>query len=117
MVRGSCRPEHFTEKAIRDIAISEFLKKITMAELTKGNMESAQVKVRMKDGREFDKFTDIARGDPRRPISKEELLAKYRMNIEFSNTVSVENAEIVLKMVEDLENLDSVRKLVDLLIA
>jgi hypothetical protein len=30
----------------------------------------------MKDGREFDRFTEIARGDPRNPISKEELLAK-----------------------------------------
>jgi len=39
------------------------------------------------------------------------------MNIEFSHTISKKNAEKVLKMVEDLENLDSVKKLVDLLIA
>lgn len=117
LVRGSSRPEHFTEEAIRDTAISDFIKKITMAELTEGNMESGRVKVIMKNGREFDRFTEIARGDPRNPISKEELIAKYRMNIEFSNTVSRENADIVLKMIEDLENLDNVRKLVDLLVA
>lgn len=117
LVRGSSRPEHFTEEAIRDTAISDFIKKITMAELTEGNMESGRVKVIMKDGREFDRFTEIARGDPRNPISREELLAKYRTNIEFSNTISGENAEKVLKMVEDLENLNSVKKLVDLLIA
>lgn len=118
LVRGSSRPEHFTEKAIRDTVISDFInQKITMAELTEGNMESGRVKVIMKDGREFDRFTEIARGDPRNPISRKELLAKYQTNIEFSNTVSGENAEKVLKMVEDLENINSVKKLVDLLIA
>jgi 2-methylcitrate dehydratase PrpD len=117
LVRGSSRPEHFTEEAIRDTAISDFLKKVTMADLTEGNMESGRVKVIMKDSREFDRFTEIAKGDPRNPISREELLAKYWMNIEFSHTISKKNAEKVLKMVEDLENLDSVKKLVDLLIA
>jgi 2-methylcitrate dehydratase PrpD len=118
LVRGSSRPEHFTEEAIRDTAISDIInQKIIMAELTEGNMESGNVKVVMKDSREFDQFTEIDRGDPRNQISREELLAKYRMNIEFSNTVSRENAEKVLKMVEDLGNLDSVKKLVDLLIA
>jgi 2-methylcitrate dehydratase PrpD len=116
LLRGSSLPEHFTEEAIRDPAISDFVKKITMAELTQGNMESGRVKVIMKDGREFDDFTDIARGDPRKPISREELLAKYWTNIEFSRTISRENAEAVIDIVEDLENLDSVRKLVNLLI-
>jgi 2-methylcitrate dehydratase PrpD len=80
-------------------------------------MESGRVKVIMKDGREFDVFTEIARGDPRRPVSKEDLLAKFRGNIEFSNNISIENGEKVLEIVEDLENLDSAQKLVDLLIA
>ncbi|OGN89708.1 MAG: hypothetical protein A2158_00405 [Chloroflexi bacterium RBG_13_46_14] len=118
LVRGSSRPEHYTEEAIRDTAISDFIKnKITMAELTQGNMESGRVKVIIKDGREFDVFTEIARGDPRRPVSKEDLLAKFRGNIEFSNTVTSENGKRILEMVEDLENLDNVQKLADLLIA
>ena len=117
LLRGSSLPEHFTEEAIRDPAITDFLKKVTMAELTQGNMESGRVKVIMKDGREFDEFTEIASGDPQNPISREELLAKFWTNIDFSRTVSRENAEKVVKMVENLENLDSVRKLADLLIA
>jgi 2-methylcitrate dehydratase PrpD len=87
-----------------------------MEELTQGNAESGGVKVIMKDGREFDEYTEIARGDPRNPLSKEELLDKYWTNIEFSRTISGENAEKVLKMIEDLENLDSVRELVNLLV-
>jgi len=118
LVRGSSRPEHFTETAIRDTAISDFIEqKMVTEKLTKGNTESGGVKVITKDGREFDQFAEIARGDPRLPISREELLAKYRTNIEFSGTVSGENAERVLGMVEDLENVDNVKKLADLLIA
>jgi len=75
------------------------------------------MRVRMKDGREFDESAEIARGDPRKPISREELLAKFWTNIDFSRTVSRENAGRFVKMVEDLENLDSVKRLVDLLVA
>jgi 2-methylcitrate dehydratase PrpD len=117
LLRGSSLPEHYTEEAIRDPAMANFVKKIKMAELTQGGMESARVKVRMKDGREFDEFTDIASGDPRNPISREQLMAKFWTNIDFSRTVTRGNAEKFVKMVEDLENLDSVKKLVDLLIA
>ncbi len=117
LLRGSSRPEHFTEEAIRDTKLSDFLKKVSMAELKEGNMESGRVRVVMKDGREFDKFIEIAKGDPRNPLSREELLAKFWMNIDFSRTITRKNAEKVVKLVEDLENLDSVKKLVDLLIA
>jgi 2-methylcitrate dehydratase PrpD len=117
LLRKGSRPEHYTEEAIRDPALAGFVKKMKMAELTQGGMESARVKVRMKDGSEFDEFTDIASGDPRNPISREQLMAKFWTNIDFSRTVSRENAEKFVKMVEDLENLDSVKKLVDLLIA
>jgi 2-methylcitrate dehydratase PrpD len=117
LLRGSSEPEHFTDSAIRDPAIRDFINhKINMAELTEGNGESARLHVIMQDGREFERFTEIAKGDPRNPVSRPELLAKYRANIKFSNTVSVENGEKIVKMVEDLENVDNVKKLVDLLV-
>ena len=117
LLRKGSRPEHYTDEAIKDPAIAHFVKKMKMAELTQGGMESARVTVRMKDGREFDEFTDIASGDPRNPISREQLMAKFWTNIDFSRTVTRKNAEKFVKMVEDLEHLDSVKKLVDLLIA
>ena len=116
LLRKSSLPQHFTVEAIRDPAIGELVKKITMAELTQGNMESGRVKVILKNGREFDEYTEIASGDPGNPISREDLLTKFWTNIDFSRTVSRENAGKVLNMVENLENLDSVRKLADLLI-
>jgi 2-methylcitrate dehydratase PrpD len=115
LLRGSSRPEHYTDEAIRDPAIADLTRKMRMAELTKGSTESARVKVRMKDGKEFDEFTEIAKGDPRNPISREELLGKFWMNIDLSRTVTRESAERFVKMVEDLENVASVKTVVDLL--
>jgi 2-methylcitrate dehydratase PrpD len=80
-------------------------------------MESSRLKVIMKDGREFVRYTEIAKGDPRNPISGKELLDKFWMNIDFSQTITRTNARKFVKMVEDLENLDSVKDLVDLIIA
>jgi 2-methylcitrate dehydratase PrpD len=117
LLRGSSRPEHFTEQAIRDPQIATLVKKIKMTELKEGNRESARVKVVLNDGREFGKYTEIASGDPRNPISKEQLLAKFWINIEFSKTISKENARKALDMIENLEKLDSVRKLIKLLVA
>jgi 2-methylcitrate dehydratase PrpD len=116
-LRGSSRPEHFTETAIRDPLITDFIHKIKMAELTEGSMESARIKVMLKDGREYDEYTPVAKGDPRNPISRQELLAKYYMNVDYSRTISRENAAKALNMIEDLENLDSIRKLTELLVA
>ncbi|MBN2240852.1 MAG: MmgE/PrpD family protein [Dehalococcoidales bacterium] len=117
LVRGDSLPEHYTDEAIQDPVISDFIRdRITMEDLTQGNMESGRVKVITKDGRELDKYTEIASGDPKNPVSQEYLLNKYRHNIEFSNTVSVANGEKVLEMIQNLEELDSVKKIVDLLV-
>ena len=59
----------------------------------------------------------IASGDPRNPISRQQMMAKFWTNIDFSRTVTRKNAEKFVKVVENLENLDSVKNLVDLLIA
>jgi 2-methylcitrate dehydratase PrpD len=118
LLRGSSRPEHYTEEAIKDSQIAIFTgNKMKMAELTHGNMESARVTVLMKDGTEFDEYTEIATGDPRNPISKQQLMDKFWMNIEFSKTISRKKAEKFIKSVNDLENVKSVKQIVDHLIA
>jgi len=117
LLRGSSLPEHFTEKAIRDPAVGELVQKMTMMELKEGNMESARVKLIMKDGSQLERFTEVARGDPANPLSREDLLAKFRTNIEFSRTVPSENAEKIIRMVDNLEKLDCIKRLVDLLVA
>jgi 2-methylcitrate dehydratase PrpD len=115
LLRKSVRPEHFTEEAIRDPRINALVNKFRMAELNEGGAESARIKIIMKDGREFSEFTYIARGDPQNPLSKDELITKFWINVEFSGMLPRENAEKALAVMENLEKLESVRKLVQLL--
>jgi hypothetical protein len=49
-------------------------------------------------------------------MSKEELLAKYWSNVDFSRTITRENAGKLLNILENLEDLDNVKRIVALVI-
>ncbi len=115
---GSVKPEHFTEKAIRDPRITDFIGKIKLTASPYVKFEAARLTVTLKDSREFTASCDAAKGDPRHnPMSKEEIIAKFWTNIEFSAKISKQKATKLLQMLEKLEKLDSVRKLIPLLVA
>jgi 2-methylcitrate dehydratase PrpD len=117
LLRGSVKPEHFSEESIRDPRINALIKKIKLAELPDAPTLSAKLSVKMKDGRELDEFNDSPKGDPlRNPMSKDEIIAKFMDNVDFSQKVSRDNAQKVLELLENLEKLDSVNKIVELLI-
>jgi 2-methylcitrate dehydratase PrpD len=71
----------------------------------------------MKDGRELTEAIKLARGDPGNPLSKDDILAKFWTNVEFCGRISTKKAQDFLNLVENLEELDSVRKLIPLLVA
>ena len=117
LLRGSVKPEHFSEESIRDPQINALIKKIKLAELPGARMLTAELKVKMKDGRELSEFNDSPKGDPvRNPMSKDEIIAKFKANVNFSQTVTKDNAEKALELLENLEELDSVNKIVELLV-
>jgi 2-methylcitrate dehydratase PrpD len=117
LLKKSVRPEHFTEESIRDPRINAFIKKVKLSAELPSSLEEARVRVTLQDGREFTEETRFARGDgTRNPISKEELLAKFRLNVDYSRTITGENAEKLLTLLENLEELDNVNRLVQLLV-
>jgi 2-methylcitrate dehydratase PrpD len=117
LVKKSVRPEHFTERAIGNPEIADFIKKIKLEVHPDVTFESARLKLIMKDGRELTGSQEIARGDPKNPISKDDILAKFWTNIEFCGRISREKAQAFLDMVANLEKLDSAKKLIPLLVA
>jgi 2-methylcitrate dehydratase PrpD len=117
LLKKSVRPEHFTEEAIRDPQINDFIKKIKLSTELNSGLEEARVKVTLQDGREFTEEARFAKGDrTRNPISKEELLAKFWLNVDYSRTIAAENAQRMLNLLENLEELDNVNRLVQLLV-
>jgi hypothetical protein len=72
----------------------------------------------MDDGTVFAAGTAFPKGDIyRTPLTTDEIRGKYRDNAAFSRTVSIENSERALEMVESLEEIDDVREITGLLVA
>jgi 2-methylcitrate dehydratase PrpD len=117
LLRGSSKPEHFSEAAIRDPQVNALIGKTRLAEMPGAPFLSAKLEVKMKDGRVFSEYTDTPLGDPQtNPLSKDAIKDKYRTNVDFSKTISRDNAEKVLELLANLEELDSVNKIVKLLV-
>jgi 2-methylcitrate dehydratase PrpD len=116
LLKKGVRPEHFSLETMRSPQVNDFLKKIKLSAVLPPG-ESAAVKVILKDGREFTEATETAKGDQlKNPISKQELIAKFWVNVDFSKTVSRANAEKVLSLIDHLEDLDNVNRIVQLLV-
>jgi 2-methylcitrate dehydratase PrpD len=117
LLRRSVKPEHFAEAAIRDPEVNALISRVRLAEMPGENTLSAELKVRMKDGREFSEFTDTPKGNPENPMTRDEIKGKFRANMEYSGAIGRDNAEEALKLLENLEKLNSVKKVVSLLVS
>ncbi|HEY77656.1 MAG TPA: MmgE/PrpD family protein [Dehalococcoidia bacterium] len=117
LLRKSVEPEHFSEESIRDPKINALISKVKLAESPGVPMLGARLKVKMKDGRDFSESVDNPKGFPfNSPMSRNEINDKFRSNVDFSQTVTERNAEKALKLLENLEELDNVNKIVELLV-
>jgi len=116
LLKGSVKPEHFTEQSIRDPKINEFIKKIEFADLPAGE-NGFVLSVRTKDGSEYRAENQIARGDiAGNPLSRDELLAKFWGNVDFAHKHEKGDAEALLGLLEDLEAQDDMSEVARLLV-
>lgn len=117
LLKKSVKQEHFTEQAINDPEINSLIRKIKILPFPDKKSMGVEVKIRMRNGKELSAFTDVAKGDPLvKPLSKKEMLSKYMSQVEFSQTLSINNAEKLLKLLQKLDELDDLNKILELLI-
>jgi 2-methylcitrate dehydratase PrpD len=118
MVRKSLRIEHLANDALCDPKVLELSKLVKLGDEPALNAnQCAGIRVRMKNGKEYTAFTDIARGDPIvHPVSKEELLDKFWNNIAFSKTITKKKAENALNMLENLEQVNNISSVINKLV-
>jgi 2-methylcitrate dehydratase PrpD len=115
---GGVRPEHFTEKAIRNPAVAEFIKKIKLTAAEDVPFERARVTVTLKNGRELTESVLNVKGDPlTSPMTPEEITDKFWLNVDFAQKIRKKKAGEILDKLLNLEKLDSVRKLISLMVA
>ena len=117
LLRKSVRPEHFSEGSIRDPEINTFISRIKLAELPKAELLASKLDVIMNDGRKFSESIDVPKGDQdRNPMSKGEIITKFWANVDFAKTVTKKNAGELLSLFGKLEELNNLKRVIDLLV-
>ncbi|MGD0779602.1 MAG: MmgE/PrpD family protein [Dehalococcoidales bacterium] len=115
---GSVKPEHMTESAIRNPQVAEFIKKIKLTAAKDVEFEKARMTVTLKDGRKPTETVTKVKGDSvNNPMTHDDILAKFWVNVEFSKKISKKKAAQLLDTLLNLEKVDSVKKLIPLLVA
>jgi 2-methylcitrate dehydratase PrpD len=113
--------DQFLPERIREEGVQQLLRRVHMRvhpelssrEKLKSGEEFAKVTIRLRDGCEFSRRINIRRGDPRNPLSKEELLGKYRECA--ARALPAERVERSIDQLARLETLTSIKELVDVL--
>jgi 2-methylcitrate dehydratase PrpD len=119
---GVGRPSlsHYTEEAIKNPAILKVGAKIRLVDEPKFAVQGlppAAIRVRMKDGTEYDEYIELATGSPGNMLTYGQVEEKFRDLIKVPpRTVSAENADNIVAFVRDLENQPDVTKLIDYLV-
>jgi 2-methylcitrate dehydratase PrpD len=112
------KPEHFTESAIRNPKIMDFIKKIKLTAAKDVPFEKARMTVTLKDGQKFTETVTKVKGDPlTNPMTLEEIIAKFWLNVDFSRKINRNKAAHLLDMLLNLEKVTTVRKLIPCLLA
>jgi 2-methylcitrate dehydratase PrpD len=118
LLKKSVKQQHFTEQAISDVKVNQLIDKIKLAALPVNACPGFEVKVKMMDGSELTEFASTGKGDPiDSPLSKEEIVAKFMAQVDFSNTITRDNAGKLLEQIEQIENLSNLNKIFSLLVA
>jgi 2-methylcitrate dehydratase PrpD len=119
LLRKNIKLEYFTEEFVRDPKIIDLINKIRLTPtMPLDKPLGARVKIKMKQGNEYDKRIDMPKGNGIfTPLTKADMRKKYFDNVAFSKTVSMEKAEKVLNLIERIEEVDNINRIIKLLVA
>lgn len=117
LFEGPIGMQHFEERYYRDeeiLALAEKVKVLLDEEIEKDYPAKwkCRMEVTAKDGRQYFGYTDAAKGDPMNPLSKEQHYAKFH-NLLKNTRIDVPK---LLKVVENLEEMENVRELIEIII-
>jgi len=112
--------DHFAENNLRNQDVLKLAHRVIVKldpQLSKvGEREPAVVEIKTKEGIVYSKRIDYTLGSPKNPLSKEELIEKFRSCAGFTaKPVSKENLLQVIQMINSLENITDVCQIIRLL--
>jgi 2-methylcitrate dehydratase PrpD len=117
LLKRSCGLPNFTEEAILDPKVNAITAKTKLVEPKEATGQMGMsIMLKMKDGQEFFESGALNRDWTKKPWPKEQIVAKFWHQVDFSQTVSRRNAEKLLSLLENLEEVKDVNKIVALLV-
>jgi len=112
-------PDEFTEDKLSNIKIRELMKKIKLIDGGKELQEFAPegsgviLKLRMRNGKEIEDRVQVCKGEPKNQFTRRELIEKFK-NLSLE-VIEDNKADKIIKTVDKLDKLKSIRKLAELL--
>lgn len=116
LIDGEVSIKQFTDEKVRAPVVQELMKKIRYVhppEMGSGLIDlGGEVVVRLQNGNACSRRVDVAKGDPKNPLSWEELTNKYRDCSRLS--LSAENMNRSLNLILHLESISDIAELMDI---
>jgi 2-methylcitrate dehydratase PrpD len=121
LLRKSCKLHHFDESWVREPKIMEIINNVQVSAdpaLDRRNPLATDVEVRTRDGVVYHKSVDFPRGMPENPLTKEELMDKFKDCVSYGGMpLPKRNIKRIISLVDELEKIKDVRGLIPLLIS
>jgi len=121
LLRKGLRLEHFDEHAIRELGITDIIDRIDVtadSELEKQGHNAAIMRVKTKHGSNYEKIVRLPRGGPESPLTREAHIERFNNCFGYARkSLPQENAERILSMVSQLEELPDIFTLIPLLVS
>ena len=119
VVRKQMSLEHFTEESVKSREIFSLAEKVhpeAAYEFKPGkNVLSTIVEIKTNNGETFCNEVDVPKGDPENPLSREELLQKFRDCLAFGAKPLLKNLDLLVQRVERFEEIENISALCELL--
>jgi len=110
----ACWLEQFTAERVADPAVAEFVAdRVTVRAAEDVIDGAADIRCHLRDGRKLERHVALARGEPDNPLSREEIVAKFRRASE--SLLEADQVADAIEIVSRLEELDDVRRLMSCL--
>jgi 2-methylcitrate dehydratase PrpD len=119
LVRKQPRLEHFDEERVRESVIMGVARKVFVEEkkeLEHVGHTAAEICVQTTEGKSYRKAIDIASGFPGNPLEPEDDIQRFSDCVDYARGYFPRaDSEEILRLVDKLENLPDVRRLIELL--
>ncbi|MBI3966154.1 MAG: MmgE/PrpD family protein, partial [Chloroflexi bacterium] len=122
LIHGNNRIGDYREEDLHDQRFRELASRVVVEvddamerEYRNGNTLATKMRLKLRDGRVIDEYSDVVRGTPERPMTHAEVQDKFRTLVD--GVIPAGQAERIVESVYAIESLRSTTKLVRLLVA